>query len=134
MMGIDSYKSLERRARENDRAVDNQWIVENEANEFYKKTKDNEEIINNLGLNSMKLDKDLQEQLNRRFTEIQKTSEVSVDFSMMNSEKEVQQNNEPKISSESVRVAENELYDLLAELENSNVVQDDMEKINSRHR
>lgn len=133
-MGIDSHKSLERRARENERSVDNQWIVENEANEFYKKNQSNEEIINNLGLNSMKLDKDLQEQLNRKFEEIQKESDGYANFSMMTSEKDVKQNGETRISSESVRVAENALYDLLAELETSNAVQDDMEEVNSRHR
>lgn len=36
---IDHSKTLEQRAKENGRAIDTQWIKENEANEFYSSGK-----------------------------------------------------------------------------------------------
>lgn len=47
-MGLDSYsrKSLEQRAKENDRAIDMQWIKENETNDIFAKLDNMIENIN----------------------------------------------------------------------------------------
>lgn len=47
-MALDSMKTLEERARDNYRAIDNQWIAENESKE-----------ISDLGLQSMDVDADI---------------------------------------------------------------------------
>ena len=47
-MALDSMKTLEERARDNHRAIDNQWLAENESKE-----------ISDLGLQSMDVDADI---------------------------------------------------------------------------
>lgn len=63
-MGLDSYfrKNLEQRAKENDRAIDMQWIKENETNDMLYTKNTGQNSYNNglLGFPGG-LDKDLQE-------------------------------------------------------------------------
>ena len=124
-MGLDRMysKSLEQRARENNRAIDNQWIRENESRELYSNSstiRTNDEKLSS----PFELDSDLKDMLKRG------------DLDSLDSERDKYRSDTNK---EEVRRRNEELTNAIFEMLSSyqdefNRISDDSIEENTKHR